>query len=120
MRTDGSTQVQNTREELINPATEEGQNTQLALETTLNTLVETLNELTARLAVLASMANSGAPALRTIPIGSVSTAVTGTLTGVTTVTNLTNFGTGVPAREVADDMNNVMVTLGNINNVAIT
>lgn len=83
------------------------------LQTTLNSLTETLQELTARLAVLASMANSGAPALRTIPIASVSTAVTGSLTSVAT---LTNFGTGVPAKDVADDMNNLLVTLANINN----
>lgn len=84
---------------------------------TLITLIETLQTLAVRLEVLASMANSGAPALRTIPIGSVSTAVSGSLTAVTTVTNLTNFGTASPAKEVADDMNNLIVTLANINNV---
>lgn len=46
----------------------------------LAALVETLNELNARLQVIAGMANSGAPALRVIPIASVSTAVTGPLT----------------------------------------
>lgn len=83
---------------------------------TLNSLVETLQELVQRLAPLASAMNAGAPALRTTPIASVSTAVTGTV-AVSAVTNLTNFGTGTPAKEVADDINNQMVTLCNINNV---
>lgn len=100
-------------------ATSANQTSQLALETTLNSLVETLQTLAVRLQVLASMANSGAPALRTIPIASVSTAVSGSLTTVTNLTNLTNFGTASPAKEVADDMNNMLVTLGNINNVTV-
>lgn len=83
---------------------------------TLISLIGTLQELNARLMVLSGMANAGAPALRVIPIGSVSTAVTGTV-AVSAVTNLTNFGTGNPAKEVADDINNQMVTLCNINNV---
>lgn len=96
----------------------EGDNTLATsdLQTTLYSLTETLQELTARLQVLTGMANAGQPALRVAPISSVSTAVTGTLTGVTTVTNLTNFGTASPAKEVADDMNNLTVTLANINN----
>lgn len=97
------------------------QDSQIALETTLNSLVETLQELTSRLNVIASMANAGAPALRTIPIGSVSTAVTGSVTATvasTVVSSVTNFGTGNPAKEVADDINNMMVTLANINNAS--
>lgn len=90
----------------INSATSENQDIMISL-------IETLQELNARLQVLSGMANAGAPALRTIPIASVSTAVTGSLT---TVTNLTNFGTGYPAKEVSDDMNNLVVTLANINN----
>lgn len=82
------------------------------LQTTLNSLTETLQELTARLAVLASMANAGAPALRTIPIASVSTAVTGSVT----VGTLTNFGTGVPANVVAWSQQNLLATQANINN----
>lgn len=101
-------------------ATGQNQESQIALATTLGILVETLNELNARLMVLASMANSGAPALRTIPIASVSTAVTGTLTAVTTVGTITNFGTGIPASEMVHDMNNMTAVLANINNVSIT
>jgi len=83
---------------------------------TLEVLVGTLQELVARLAVLASMANAGQPALRTIPVGT--TAVSGSVTVAST--SITNFGTGVPAREVADDMNNLLVTLANINNASAT
>lgn len=89
---------------------------QTALEITLNSLTETLQELSARLMVIASMANSGQPALRTIPIASVSTAVTGTLTAVTTVGTVTNFGTGVPANTVAWANQNLLATQANINN----
>lgn len=85
---------------------------------TLNELIETLNELNARLTTLAGMANAGQPALRVIPIASVSTAVTGSVTATVASTSITNFGTGVPAKEVADDMNNLMVTLANINNAS--
>jgi hypothetical protein len=98
-------------------ATEAKQDTQIASQEVLISLVETLQELSARLQVLAGMANAGQPALRTIPIGSVSTAVTGTLTAVTTVGSVTNFGTGVPAKEVADDVSNYTAIVANINNV---
>ena len=43
--------------------------------------------------------------------------ITGTLTAVTTVGTITNFGTAIPAKEMADDINNFTVTLANINNV---
>jgi len=88
------------------------------LQTTLYSLTETLQELVARLAVLGSMANSGQPALRVIPVGS--TTVAGSVTATVASTSITNFGTGVPAREVADDMNNLLVTLANINNASAT
>lgn len=80
-------------------------------------LIKTLNELTSRLDVLAGMANSGAPALRVAPISSVSTAVTGSVTATVASTSITNFGTGIPAKEMSDDMNNMVAILGNINNV---
>lgn len=69
---------------------------------------------------LVSAMNAGAPALRTIPIASVSTAVTGSVTATvasTVVSSLTNFGTGSPAKEMADDMNSIAVQLVNINNI---
>ena len=89
----------------VQPANEE-------LQTSLYSLTETLQDLVARLAVIASMANAGQPALRTIPVGT--TAISGAVTVAST--SITNFGTGVPAKEVADDINNMMVTLANINN----
>jgi hypothetical protein len=100
--------------EALQTATNTKLDSQITLETTLVSLTETLQELVARLNVLTGMANAGQPALRTIPIASVSTAVTGSLT---TVTNLTNFGTGMPAREVSDDINNYTAIVANINNV---
>lgn len=93
------------------------QDSQTALLTTLNSLIETNNYLVQFLSQLTGAMNAGAPALRTTPIASVSTAVTGTLTAVTTVGTITNFGTAIPAKEMADDINNFTVTLANINNV---
>lgn len=89
------------------------------LQTTLNSLTGTLQELTARLAVLAGMANAGQPALRVIPIASVSTAVTGSVTATVTgatVTSLNSIGIG---GTVSNAMNNVVVELANINNVTL-
>ena len=98
-------------------ATVAKQTEQTALLTTLNSLIETNNYLVQFLSQLTGAMNAGAPALRTTPIASVSTAVTGTLTAVTTVGTITNFGTAIPAKEMADDINNFTVTLANINNV---
>ena len=103
-----------------NPATSIKQDEQTALITTLNSLIETNNYLVQFLTQLTGAMNSGQPALRTIPIASVSTAVTGSVTATvasTVVSSVTNFGTGIPAKEMADDMNNLMVTMANINNV---
>lgn len=86
------------------------------LQTTLNSLTETLQFLAVRLEVLASMANAGAPALRVIPIASVSTAVTGSVTATVASTSITNFGTGVPATTVAWSQQNLLATQANINN----
>jgi len=82
--------------------------------TELGELIETLTELNARLTVIGSMANSGAPALRVAPISSVSTAVTGTVTA--TVANATIASIG-PGGTVSNAQNNVLVQLANINNV---
>lgn len=98
-------------------ATETKQDTSISFQETQISLIETLNELNTRLSVLAGMANAGAPALRTIPIASVSTPVTGTLTGVTTLGTLTNFGTGIPANILAWSQQNLLATQANINNV---
>lgn len=96
-------------------ATSAKQDTQITNQETLLSLIGTLQELNARLMVIAGMANAGAPALRVIPIASVSTAVTGSVTVAST--SITNFGTGNPAKEVADDINSQMIHICNINNV---
>lgn len=98
----------------ISLATSSKQDVQILLTNTLSDLIIMLGELNARLNVLSGMANAGQPALRVAPISSISTAITGTLTSVGT---LTSFGTGIPASEMANDMNNIAATLGNINNV---
>lgn len=95
-------------------ATAAKQDEQTAQLATLNSLIETLRSLVAVLSPLGGAMNAGAPALRTTPIASVSTAVTGTLTAVGTITN---FGTSIPAKEMANGINNFVVTLANINNV---
>lgn len=116
----------------INAATEEGQTAIVSAvqnitipapeggatsvnQETLISLIGTLQELSQRLAPLASAMNSGAPGLRVTP-NAATLPVSGTV-AVSAVTNLTNFGTGNPAKEVADDINSQMVTLCNINNV---
>jgi len=55
---------------------------------------------------LGAAMNSGQPALRVNPIAAAATVVS----------SVTNFGTGVPAKEMADDMNNLVVTMANIGN----
>ena len=101
-------------------ATADKQDSQTELLTTLNSLLETNNALVQMMSQLIGAMNSGQPALRTIPIASVSTAVTGSVTATvasTVVSSLTNFGTGIPAKEMADDINNMTVQLSNINNI---
>ena len=100
-------------------ATAANQNEQTTLLTTLNSLIETNNYLIALLAPLASAMNSGQPALRVNPIAAAATVVSGSVTATvasTVVSSLTNFGTGIPAKEMADDINNLVVTMANINN----
>lgn len=96
-------------------ATETNQDTQIVNEETIISLIETLQETNHRLSFLAGLSNAGAPALRTIPIASVSTAVTGSVTVAST--SITNFGTSIPASEMAHDINNQTAVLANINNV---
>lgn len=103
---------------LISTAAKQDQQT--ALLTTLNSLIETNNYLVQFLSQLTAAMNSGAPALRVNPIASVSTAVTGSVTAtVTSVGSITNFGTGIPASEMAHDMNNLLVQMANVNNVTV-
>ena len=116
----GATEVQlkNVAGNLVNPATSDNQDAMIVLQTEINSLTETIQELNARLMVLAGMANSGAPALRVAPISSVSTAVTGSVTATvasTVVSSLTTFGT-IPAYTVAWSQQNLLATQANVNN----
>lgn len=129
----GAVQLRSENSTILNPATQEGQTaiveavqnitipapeggaTEVNQETLIS-LIQTLQELVQRLAPLASAMNAGAPAIRTTPIASVSTAVTGTVTATVASTSITNFGTGIPASEMAHDMNNMTAVLANINN----
>lgn len=100
-------------------ATATKQDEQTALITTLNNLIENLNSLVNVLLPLGAAMNSGQPALRVNPIAAAATVVSGSVTATvasTVVSSLTNFGTGIPAKEMADDINNLVVTMANINN----
>ncbi len=104
-----------------NAATSPKQDEQTALITTLNSLIENLNSLVNVLLPLGSAMNSGAPGLRVTPNAAtlpISGSVTATVAS-TVVSSLTNFGTGIPAKEMADDINNLIVTMANINNVTV-
>lgn len=97
-------------------ATVAKQDEQTALITTLNSLVENLNSLVSVLKPLGGAMNSGAPGLRVTPTAA-TLPISGTVTATVATTSITNFGTGIPAKEMADDINNFVVTLANINNV---
>lgn len=93
---------------------------QTALAVTLNSLTETLQELSSRLMVIASMANSGTPALRIIPAAA-TIPVSGSLTSAGTVSTVTSLGTltnmgVVPATLVGNAENNILAQLGNTAN----
>lgn len=82
-------------------------------------LISTLRDLVSALTPLGAAMNSGAPGLRVTPNAAtlpVSGSVTATVAS-TVVSSLTNFGTGIPASEMAHDMNNLVAVIANINNV---
>jgi len=99
-------------------ATATKQDEQTAQLATLNSLIETLRSLVAVLSPLGGAMNSGAPGLRVTPNAAtlpISGSVTATVAS-TVVSSLTNFGTSIPASEMADDMNSLVATMANINN----
>ena len=99
-------------------ATATKQDEQTAQLATLNSLIETLSSLVAVLSPLGGAMNSGAPGLRVTPNAAtlpISGSVTATVAS-TVVSSLTNFGTSIPASEMAHDMNNLVATMANINN----
>ena len=86
------------------------------VETTeLGELIETLQELTARLTVLASWASSGAPGMRVVGVSMPSTAVTGPATSANVVAALLTQTTSLMTtnRTVSD---NLLATIANVNN----
>jgi hypothetical protein len=94
-------------------ATATKQDEQTAQLATLNSLIETLRSLVAVLSPLGGAMNSGAPGLRVTP-NAATLPISGSVTA--TVSSLTNFGTSIPASEMAHDMNNLVATMANINN----
>lgn len=94
-------------------ATATKQDEQTAQLATLNSLIETLGSLVAVLSPLGGAMNSGAPGLRVTP-NAATLPISGSVTA--TVSSLTNFGTSIPASEMAHDMNNLVATMANINN----
>ncbi len=83
---------------------------------TLETLIDTLQELVSRLNVIASMANSGAPALRTISIGGTVTA-TGPITSAQSIAEKNVAGVMYTMRTANE---NITAIQSNINNVVVT
>lgn len=85
------------------------------LATSLYELTETMRELVARLAVLASWANAGAAGMRVVGVSMPSTAVTGPATSAQVVAALlTQTLTLMSTNRTVS--NNLLVTQANINN----
>jgi hypothetical protein len=86
------------------------------IETTeLGELIETLQELTARLAVIASWASSGATGLRVVGVSMPSTAVTGPATSANVVAALlTQTNSLMTTNRTVSD--NLLATIANVNN----
>jgi hypothetical protein len=75
---------------VVEPTLPEGASTSVSQEE-LNSLIETLRELTHRLAVLGSFANAGVAGMRIVGVSMPSTAVTGPITSAQYLANtLTN------------------------------
>lgn len=97
----------------INPATLAKQDSQITLETTLNSLIESLQELTQRLAPLAgAMANTAQ--LRVV---AGSTAVTGPITSANSIAEKAVAGAMYTMRVAKENLTAIQ---SNINNVSIT
>lgn len=95
-------------------ATDAKQDSIIAIETNLGSLTQTLQELTARLTTLASMANSGQPGLRTVALTGSTTAVTGTVAVSGPMTRAEFIAANLTQKTA---MENNMAVQSNINNV---
>lgn len=98
--------VQDATGGLINPSTKENQ-------TTLNDLIETLQELTSRLATIASAVANTAQ-LRVVQTSVPSTAVTGPITSAQSITEKAVAGISYPEKMA---ITNLTAHQSNINNV---
>lgn len=99
-------------------ATSTKQDSQITLETELNALTETLQELVQRLMPLAGAISSTA-ALRVAPISSVSTAVTGSVTATGPITSAQSIAEKAVAGILFPEkiaLTNTASVLSNINN----
>ena len=94
-------------------ATAANQSEEISLIETLNSLIETNNYLVQFLTQLTGAMNSGQPALRTIPIASVSTAVTGPITSAQSIAEKAVAGISYTQRVAIE--NNTAIQ-SNINN----
>lgn len=99
----------------INPATKEKQEEVIVNQTTLNELVETLQELTSRLATIAS-AVANTQQLRVVQTSVPSTAVTGPITSAQSIAE--KAVGGILYSEKVAITNNAAIQ-SNINNVSI-
>lgn len=113
---------------VVNPATQEGQDSIVtaienitipaaeggATELMQDNIESTLNEILSSIRAIAH-AKGVAADLRVTLLGG-TTAVTGTLTAVTTLANQTNIG-GIPAVQLVPSNQNIVSVLSNINNV---
>lgn len=94
-------------------ATSTKQDTQITLETTLNSLTDTLQEATQRLSTLAGAMNSGAVGLRVVGVTMPSTAVTGPITSAQFIATYNVGGVNYTSRVALE---NQTVILSNVNN----
>lgn len=103
---------------IVNPATSANQTSQVALETTLNSLVETLQELAQRLAPLGG-AMSNTAQLRAVVTGAVTATGGGYITSAQMVAALLTHSNSLILNDKLF-LNNIVAMNSNINNVAIT
>lgn len=98
----------------VGSATSFNQDYQITLGTTLNSLIETLQELTHRLSFLAGLANGGAVGLRVVGVSMPSTAVTGPITSAQSIAEKA-IGGAAYTQKTANE--NLAAIISNINNV---
>lgn len=94
-------------------ATSTKQDTQITLETTLNSLTDTLQEATQRLSTLAGAMSAGAVGLRVVGVTMPSTAVTGPITSAQSIAEKNVAGISYTQRVALE---NLTAVISNVNN----